>query len=58
MPILKKITTINNGRIVVFVSAKSVGGAQKKTKSPLFTRTLKFRGAFPYPVIDKFLIIL
>ena len=36
---------------VLFASAKSVVGATKKRKKPYFIRTLKFHGAFPYPVV-------
>lgn len=34
-----------------------VGGAQTRFKKSLFIRRLKFRGAFPYPVVTKKLTI-
>lgn len=34
-----------------------VVGATKKRKKPYFIRALKFRGAFPYPVVLKILTI-
>lgn len=46
-----------NGKKVLFASAKNVCGATKKRKKPYFIRTLKFRGAFPYPVVIKILTI-
>lgn len=42
---------------VLFASAKSVGGAPTRLKNALFIKTLKFRGAFPYPVVLKKLTI-
>jgi len=42
---------------VIFASAKMVVGAQARFQKSLFIRTLKFRGAFPYPVVIKKLTI-
>lgn len=42
---------------VIFASAKIVGGASMWHSKALFVKSLKFRGAFPYPVVSKFLTI-
>ena len=38
---------------VIFAGAKMVGGAPKNNKSSYSIRAFLFRGAFPYPVVNK-----
>lgn len=55
--VLSEFWTPKATKRVIFASAKMVGGASMWHSNALFVRTLKFRGAFPYPVIIKILII-
>lgn len=51
------MSTINNGRIVVFTSAKMVVVAPTSNRNPYIISPLLFSSTYPYPVAIKIITI-